>query len=136
MLEGAVETIEGLKTKVKIEMAAVKVIDLTKAASSEEHGQEDSTQVKEKINYLIVKAKDQVNDAFNVLFSKESNLNKVVEAQKALIPDVSTDQAQASEKLKLGTVKLTGVFPPLKKVVNFTDSNLRDFKQNLTIFAH
>ena len=91
MLEGAVETIEGLKTKVKIEMAAVKVIDLTKAASSEEHGQEDSTQVKEKINYLIVKAKDQVNDAFNVLFSKESNLNKVVEAQKALIPDVSTD---------------------------------------------
>jgi len=30
MLEGAVETIEGLKTKVKREMTMVKVIDLTK----------------------------------------------------------------------------------------------------------
>ncbi len=33
MLEGAVDTIEGLKTKVKREMALVKVIDITKGAS-------------------------------------------------------------------------------------------------------
>ena len=62
VLEGAVENIEGLKTKVKREMAMVKVIDITKEpTSSQEQAQEefiDSKKLKEKVNYMIVKAKD------------------------------------------------------------------------------
>ncbi len=80
-------TIEGLKSRVKREMAQVKVIDLTKADIStilpliprqeEQKGGSkdeplDSIRLKEKINYMIVKAKDSANDAFNLLFSKES----------------------------------------------------------------
>jgi hypothetical protein len=41
-----------------------------KGGSKEDHL--DSIKLKEKINYMIVKAKDQANDAFNLLFSKES----------------------------------------------------------------
>ncbi len=78
-LESAVENIEGLKSKVKKQMSLVKVIDLTQKEpqkGSEEDGL-DSVQLREKINYMIVKAKDQVNDAFDVLFAKDSGLNRV-----------------------------------------------------------
>jgi hypothetical protein len=60
-------------------MSLVKVIDLTQKEpqkGSEEDGL-DSVQLREKINYMIVKAKDQVNDAFDVLFAKDSGLNRV-----------------------------------------------------------
>ena len=70
-------------------MAAVKVVDLTKvdistilplvAAPKQEEQKGgsndeplDSIRLKDKINYMIVKAKDQANDAFNLLFAKES----------------------------------------------------------------
>ena len=32
---------------------------------------------REKINYMLLKAKDQVNDAFKVLFAKDSKLHQV-----------------------------------------------------------
>ena len=40
------------------------------------------------------------------------------------------------ERLKIGSVRLTGLLPPLKKIINLTDASLRDFKQNLSVFAH
>jgi hypothetical protein len=57
VLEGAVENIEGLKTKVKKEMALVKVIDITKDNKSQGQAKEeeiDSKKLIEKVNYLIV----------------------------------------------------------------------------------
>ncbi len=37
---------------------------------------------------MIVKAKDQANDAFNLLFQKESNLNKVKDYSDAVSVEV------------------------------------------------
>ena len=134
-LEGAVETIEGLKTKVKREMALVKVKDLTQGQKKEE--ELESKQVKDRINYLIVQAKDQANDAFDVLFSKDSTLNSVKELKSALLaPKEDPNSVGDSERVKIGTVRLNGKLPLLKKVINLSDSSLRDFKQNLSVYAH
>jgi len=83
-------------------MALVKVVDLTKtnistilplvptqqsgASKDETH---DSIRLKEKINYMIVKAKDQANDAFNLLFQKDSLLHKVKDLTE---PAVSVEE--------------------------------------------
>ncbi len=75
LLENVVGTIEGLKSRVKKEMASVKVVDLSKVdistilplvANTKQEQQKggskdevlDSIKLKEKINYMIVKAKD------------------------------------------------------------------------------
>jgi hypothetical protein len=71
-------TIEKLKSRAKKEMASVKVLNLSKVDKSTNlpfltypqkggtHEEEslNSIKLREKINYLIVKAKDQANDAF------------------------------------------------------------------------
>jgi hypothetical protein len=54
-LEGACENISTLKSKIKKEMALHKVIDITKADSNERG---ESSVGREKINYMIVKARD------------------------------------------------------------------------------
>lgn len=81
-LEGAVEQVECLKSKVKKEMALIKVIDLTTndvrqvIEEKQQHGSEVETGKNvEKINYMLVKAKDSMNDAFNILFTKDSLLH-------------------------------------------------------------
>ena len=76
-LEGALDTMEGLKSRVKKEMALLRVIDITKNASAqdEQKGGSIAAPNVDKINYMIVKAKDQVSDAFDLLFSKDSKLN-------------------------------------------------------------
>lgn len=79
---------------------------------------------------MIVKAKDQVNDAFNLLFTKDSSLNKVKNLQEAL----AVPTTQNSEKLKIGSLTINGL--PLKRVVSLSDSSLKILKSNLTIFAH
>ena len=45
---------------------------------------------------MIVKAKDHVNDAFNLLFTKGSSLNKVKNLQEALAVQTGT---QNNEKV-------------------------------------
>ena len=168
MLENAVGAVEGLKTRVKREMAAVKIVDLTKVDIStilplvpinqqeqQKGGSKeealDSLKLKEKINYMIVKAKDQANDAFNFLFAKESSLHKVKDLSDAVTVEIVSDDLTTSEeapkvnilptfhqhqeKINLASIRVQGL-PKLKKVINLTDSNLREFKQNLSVFAH
>ena len=75
-------------------MASVKVIDLSNvdistlyplvANTKQEKNKGgckmeplDTIKLKEKINYMIIKAKDQANDAFNLLKAKESSLHLI-----------------------------------------------------------
>jgi hypothetical protein len=75
-------------------MASVKVVDLSKvdittlyplvANTKQEKNKGDckmepldTIKLKEKINYMIIKAKDQANDAFNLLKAKESSLHLI-----------------------------------------------------------
>ena len=81
-------------------MASVKVVDLSKVdistilplMANKKHEQQkggskeeplDSIKLKEKINYMIVKAKDQANDAFNLLKAKESSLHLIQDFSEA-----------------------------------------------------
>jgi hypothetical protein len=84
-LENALENVEVLKSKAKKEMALIKVIDLTRKdqtspaaeeveTTEQQKGDENVEASKEKVKYMIVKAKDQVNDAFKILFAKDSML--------------------------------------------------------------
>ena len=114
-------------------MAQVKVIDLSKY---EERGEELSN--KEKINYMIVKAKDQVNAAFKVLFAKDSKLHRVEEigfAKKSL-EEVIEKRVGDLDKLKIGTIIINGLSTiALKKVVNLNPQNIKDLKSNLSVFG-
>ena len=82
-LENALENVTFLKSKMKKEMALIKVIDLTKREEKEKEVEEQikkdiaPDEGREKINYMLLKAKDQVNDAFKVLFAKDSRLHQV-----------------------------------------------------------
>jgi hypothetical protein len=84
---------------------------------------------------MIVKAKDKANDAFDLLFQKDSNLSQVKDLKDAILAQKNTPPEYHSEKIKLGTLRVSGLLP-LKKVVNLTDSNLKDFRSNLAVFAH
>ena len=85
---------------------------------------------------MIVKAKDQVNDALDVLFSKESSLNKVVDLKSAFSATKINSEDQQKEKLKLGILRINGNNLPLKKVISLNDTNFKTFKQNISVFAH
>ena len=82
-LENALENVTFLKSKMKKERALIKVIDLTKREEKEKEVEEQikkdiaPDEGREKINYMLLKAKDQVNDAFKVLFANDSRLHQV-----------------------------------------------------------
>jgi hypothetical protein len=106
---------------------------------------------------MIVKAKDSANDAFNLLFSKESSLNKAKELSDAVIveivdedltavnpklrnfdamhPAMTTTRFNHQEKVNVGSLRIQGL-SKVKKVINLNEANLRDFKHNLSVFAH
>lgn len=82
---------------------------------------------------MLVKAKDQVNDAFDILFAKDSHLNHV----RTLKESLTTETASAvigREKLKVGSLRVQGL-PLLKKVVTLNEDTLAHFKSNLAVFA-
>jgi hypothetical protein len=87
---------------------------------------------------MIVKAKDQVNEAFNVLFNKDSFLHQVKSLKEATTSAVSFPEPQKpslqTEQLRLGSLRTSGL-PLLKKVVTLNESSLRTLQQNLTVFA-
>lgn len=79
-LESALDNVMYLKKKIKKEMALVRVIDITKREEQQRDAEKKLLkdivpEGKEKINYEILKAKDQVNEAFKVLFAKDSKLH-------------------------------------------------------------
>lgn len=141
-IEDALENVEVLKSKVKKEMALIKVIDLTKKDQmvEKQKGEEFIESNREKINYMIVKAKDQVNDAFKILFSKDSKLNSVKSIKDIAKPSEEKanidigEKVVDDEKIKIGSIRINGL-PPLKKVVNLNPLLVNELKTNLTVFA-
>ena len=120
----------------KKEMALIKVIDLTKR---EEQEKELENQLKndivgegrEKINYEILKAKDQVNEAFKTLFAKDSKLHQI----KPLTREVNLPNFEQGqfEKLKIGTIRVNG--HQIKSVVNLVPNDVKELKSHLSIFS-
>jgi hypothetical protein len=79
-LENALTNVEYLKSKVKREMTLVKVPDLTlkvNKKADEECITQEQALGQEKINYMIIKAKEEVNEAMKVLFAKDSKLHQL-----------------------------------------------------------
>jgi hypothetical protein len=121
-LEGAVEWVSGLKTKVKKEMALIKVTDLTK--QNAERGEEAK-----RINYMVIKARHQVNEALDVLFAKDSHLNMARSLREAL-PATKLGK----EQLKVGSLRVNGLLMP-KQVISLTEGSFTALKSNLAVFA-
>lgn len=63
-------------------MAQVKVIDLQERVADirlreEDHIMEETQVGQEKISYMIIKAKEEVNEAMKVLFAKDSKMHQL-----------------------------------------------------------
>lgn len=74
MLKSALTNVDSLKSKVKREMASQRVINLLETTKVDK-SQNEVQGKEEKINYLILKAKEEVNDVVKVLFAKDSKFN-------------------------------------------------------------
>jgi len=97
-LTKAIENVDSLKSKVKLQMASIKVVDLKKkkeqqakaleqekaaltsafkrnkkTAPTEELG--DSAKTNANINFMIIQAREQVNQALKCLAQKDSKLD-------------------------------------------------------------
>lgn len=74
VLKSALTNVDSLKSKVKREMASQRVINLLETTKVDK-SQNEVQGKEEKINYLILKAKEEVNDVVKVLFAKDSKFN-------------------------------------------------------------
>eukprot|EP00347_Sterkiella_histriomuscorum_P006662 403351912 len=139
-LESALDNVMYLKKKMKKEMALIKVIDITKRDEEQKEVEkkllkEIVPEGKEKINYEIMKAKEQVNDAFKVLFAKDSKLHQIQtlsKSQHLAQQESNIDQLPKSNTLRMGFLKLSGA--PLKQVISLVPSDVQDFKSHIGIF--
>ena len=80
-VEDALESVEALKFKVKKQMATRRVVDLSKPlqdqGSTAEAVQAAAKLNTESQNYLVVEAREKINEAIEVLFTKDSRLRKL-----------------------------------------------------------
>lgn len=77
-LENAVSNVDILKSKVKREMVQARVVDLKALKEHQQAKVEENMKAgQEKINFLIVKAKEEVNETVKMLFSKDSKFHQV-----------------------------------------------------------
>ena len=60
------------------------------------------------MNYLILKAKEEVNEVFKVLFAKDSKFNQLRSSKRTV-----SNEDQDVESVKIGSVKLAGHIPLL-----------------------
>ena len=121
-LEDAIENVETLKQRVKKEMAMAKVMRV------QEHGEKTG----EKVKYMVIKAREQVNEAVRVLFSKDSKLYNVGSGM---------DYEGERDSVEVGKIKVVnreGGMPLLKTVVRLKPENVRDIiRTNVTaLMAH
>ncbi|CDW91225.1 UNKNOWN [Stylonychia lemnae] len=132
-LEQALDNVMYLKKKMKKEMALIKVIDITKR---EEQQLESEKQLKneiihegmEKVNYEFLKAKDQVNEAFKVLFGKDSRLHQIQSFKERQVQNLENTH----NILKLGTLRLSGA--PIKSVISLIPTEVKDLNQHINMF--
>lgn len=134
-LENAVSNVDILKSKVKREMVQARVVDLKALKEHQQAKVEDNMKAgQEKINFLIVKAKEEVNEAVKMLFSKDSKFHQV-RALKDQQP-VATETQDLS-KVQIGSLKISGPVPNLKdlKSLTLTSDLLKDLKRHVALFA-
>lgn len=74
-VENALTSIDTLKTNAKRQMARAKIVDLSKV-SFEENGAKPASKT-EHLNYLVVEARQKINNAMNVLFSNDCRLKSL-----------------------------------------------------------
>lgn len=117
-VEEALESVETLKFKVKKQMAARRVVDLSKPLS-EQGSTAEVVQAAAKLNtesqnYLVVEAREKINEAIEVLFTKDSRLRKLqlpkpakTDAEPNAKPEAEVTQQNLNE-IKIGQFKLKG----------------------------
>ena len=91
-VQDALESVESLKFKVKKQMAARRIVDLThpQKPKVEEQKEDDSAidkitkeaQMTETFNTMVIDTREKINEAMNVLFSRDSKLRKLQSMQE------------------------------------------------------
>ena len=84
-VQSALESVETLKFKVKRQMATRRIVDITPKPAAEPQPEEakDSSEKKaqpsstETFNYLVMDTRERINEAMQVLFSKDSKLRRL-----------------------------------------------------------
>ena len=83
-VQSALESVETLKFKVKKQMATRRIVDITpktisSAPKSEEAKETDANEPSstETFNYLVMDTREKINEAMQVLFSRDSKLRRL-----------------------------------------------------------
>jgi hypothetical protein len=81
-VQSALESVETLKFKVKKQMASRRIVDLTKAPITPKPEEAKNVEMKqpnftETFNYMVMETREKINDAMQVLFTKDSKLRKL-----------------------------------------------------------
>ena len=157
-VQSALESVETLKFKVKKQMATRRIVDITpkKAVSSAPQTEETKESVSkepsstETFNYLVMDTREKINEAMQVLFSRDSKLRRlqdrpqqatpVVNLQAAATKQPSTPQPtsagnQTLNEVKVGTLRLRSKIKVPQNRVIMDESALKELRRNVALFA-
>ena len=149
-VEEALESVESLKSKVKRQMATRRIVDLSKPLEDQTTFQSkndalDAVRSELKVNtesqnYLLVEAREKINDAMEVLFTKDSRLRKLQIPSR--VPTQTEDATQEIAKenniseVKVGQFKLRGKIRVPNRRVVLNESALAELKRNVMLFSN
>lgn len=178
-LTKAIENVDGLKQNIKKQMALVKVVDLkkkyefmqksqemerqavTEAKTSvfkknlrtdptEDSYQPDCTKTNANINYMIIQARQQVNQALETLLSGESKLSsfhiekmkseEFLDANRSTDEDTNSDGASSKDNnmIQIGSLKIKAGQEDNERVktknIVFSVKSLKSLRQNMGLF--
>lgn len=127
-------------------MATRRVVDLSKPlqdqGSTAEAVQAAAKLNTESQNYLVVEAREKINEAIEVLFSKDSRLRKLQQPKPAKagsqpdqkpVPEVT--QKNLNE-IKIGQFRLKGKIKVPNRRIIMDDNALKELKRNVMLFAN
>jgi hypothetical protein len=152
-VEQALNSVETLKTQFKRKLASSRIVDLTKIKGSNDDRPLNATEVQkavaehekrnsEQFNFLVVEARNKMNDALEFLFQKDSKLRNLqsqttdtaMSSHQDQTSDLKKDESNYGE-VKIGSLKVRGKIPiPNRKVV-LDEAALSELRRNVQLLT-
>ena len=77
-VQSALESVDTLKFKVKKQMATRRIVDITPKGQQQQPKPEESKEcTTETFNCLVMETREKINEAMQVLFSRDSKLRRL-----------------------------------------------------------
>ena len=125
-------------------MATRRIVDLSKPLADQaaitEAVKNEQKLDNQSQNCLLLEAREKINDAMEVLFTKDSRLRKLQvpsqASEKKAAPAPMTTNDNATEEIKVGQFKLKGKIRVPNRRVVLNESALAELKRNVMLFSN